>query len=174
MADFSNESVIKEFREDGGKVGGYFEGLPLLLLTTTGAKSGKTHVSPMIYLDDGGRIHVFASKAGAPTSPGWYHNLVANPEVTVEVGGESFQAKATVLPDPARGEVYSKQAALLPQFAEYETEDHPENSGRCFRPGRVGLEGIALQTRPPQLGRRPRLPHPCRPRLRKLPQRRRS
>ena len=119
MADFSNESVIKEFRENGGKVGGYFEGLPLLLLTTTGAKSGKTYVSPMIYLDDG-RPHVFASKAGAPASPGWYHNLVANPEVTVEVGGERFQAKAAVLPDPARGEIYSKQAALLPQFADYE------------------------------------------------------
>ena len=120
MADFSNESVIKEFRENGGKVGGYFEGLPLLLLTTTGAKSGKTYVSPMIYLDEGGRLHVFASKAGAPTSPGWYHNLVANPEVTVEVGGESFQARAAVLPDPARGDIYSKQSALLPQFADYE------------------------------------------------------
>ena len=116
MADFSNESVIEEFRENGGKVGGYFEGLPLLLLTTTGAKSGKTYVSPMIYLDEGGRLHVFASKAGAPTSPGWYHNLVANPEVTVEVGGESFQARAAALPDPARGEVYSKQALCFPNL----------------------------------------------------------
>ena len=139
MADFSNESVIKEFRENGGKVGGYFEGLPLLLLTTTGAKSGKTYVSPMIYLDDGGRIHMFASKAGAPTSPGWYHNLVANPDVTVEIGGESFQAKAAVLPDPARGEVYSKQAALAPPVCRLREEDHPENPGRCFRPGRVAF-----------------------------------
>ena len=144
MADFSNESVIKEFRENGGKVGGYFEGLPLLLLTTTGAKSGKTYVSPMIYLDEGGRLHVFASKAGAPTSPGWYHNLVANPEVTVEVGGESFQARAAVLPDPARGDIYSKQAALLPQFADYEKKTDPENSGRCFRPGGVAFTAQSL------------------------------
>ena len=120
MAKFSNDAVIKEFRGNGGKVGGYFEGMPLLLLTTTGAKSAKTYVTPMLYLDDGGRIHVFASKSGAPFSPGWFHNLVANPTVTVEIGAESFQAKAAVLPDPARGEIYSKQAALLPQFADYE------------------------------------------------------
>ena len=147
MADFSNESVIKEFRENGGKVGGYFEGLPLLLLTTTGAKSGKTYVSPMIYFDDGGRIHVFASKAGAPTSPGWYHNLVANPEVTVEVGSESFQAKAAVLPDPARGEVYSRQGRSASPVCRLREEDRPENPGRCFRPGRVAFSASILHRR---------------------------
>ena len=120
MAKFSNDAVIKEFRGNGGKVGGYFEGMPLLLLTTTGAKSAKTYVTPMLYLDDGGRIHVFASKSGAPFSPGWFHNLVANPTVTVEIGAETFHAKATALPDPEREAIYSKQAALYPLFAEYQ------------------------------------------------------
>ena len=137
MAEFSNESVIKEFRENGGKVGGYFEGMPLLLLTTTGAKSAKTYVTPMLYLDDGGRIHVFASKSGAPASPGWFHNLVANPTVTVEIGAETFHAKATALSDPERDAIYSKPGRSLSPVCRVPGEDHPENSGRCIRPGRV-------------------------------------
>ena len=115
-----NSEIIKEFREHRGKVGGMFEGAPLLLLTTKGAKSGKTRVNPMMYLPNGDRMFVFASKGGAPTNPDWYHNLVADPEVAVEVGTETFPAKATVITCKERDDIYAKQAALYPGFAEYE------------------------------------------------------
>mgnify|MGYP000745053221 FL=1 len=115
-----NSEVITEFREHDGKVGGSFEGAPLLLLTTRGAKTGKTRVNPMMYLADGDRILVFASKGGAPTNPDWYYNLIANPDVTVEVGTETFQAKAMVVAGNERDAIYAKQAALYPQFGEYE------------------------------------------------------
>ncbi len=115
-----NSEIIKEFREHRGKVGGMFEGAPLLLLTTKGAKSGKTRVNPMMYLPNGDRMFVFASKGGAPTNPDWYHNLVADPEVAVEVGTETFPAKATVITGKERDDIYAKQAALYPGFAEYE------------------------------------------------------
>ena len=115
-----NNAVIKEFRENGGKVGGRFEGAPVLLLTTKGAKTGKTRVNPMMYLPKGNRMFVFASKAGAPTNPGWYHNLIANPDVTVEVGTETFPARATPLTREERDEIYAKQASLYPGFADYE------------------------------------------------------
>ena len=119
MVDWNSE-IIREFRENAGKVGGPFEGAPVLLLTTRGAKSGKTRVNPAMYLPDGGRIFVFASKGGAPTNPDWYHNLIANPDVTVEVGTETFQAKATVVTGEDRDAIYARQAALYPQFGEYE------------------------------------------------------
>ncbi len=96
-----NSAAIKEFRENSGKLGGRFEGAPVLLLTTKGAKTGKTRVTPMMYLPDNDRMFVFASKAGAPTNPDWYHNLVANPDVTVEVGTETFLARATAVAGPA-------------------------------------------------------------------------
>ena len=115
-----NNAVIKEFRENGGKVGGRFEGAPVLLLTTKGAKTGKTRVNPMMYLPKGNRMFVFASKAGAPTNPDWYHNLIANPDVTVEVGTETFPARATPLTGEERDEIYAKQASLYPGFADYE------------------------------------------------------
>ena len=115
-----NSATIKEFRENNGKVGGHFEGATLLLLTTKGAKSGKTRVNPMMYLPDDDRMFVFASKNGAPTNPDWYHNIVANPEVVVEVGTETFPAKATVITGKERDEIYAKQAAHYPGFAEYE------------------------------------------------------
>ena len=115
-----NDAVIKEFRELGGKVGGYFEGAPVLLLTTKGAKTGKARVNPLMYLPNGDRMFVFASKGGTPTNPDWYHNLVANPDVTVEVGTETFPANATVVTGEERDEIYAKQAALYPQFGEYE------------------------------------------------------
>src|SRR5437764_13135299 len=89
-----NENLIKEFRANKGKVGGMFEGRPVLLLTTTGAKSGRRFTSPLVYLPDGERLLIFASKGGAPSSPDWYHNLVANPTVTVEVGSDTYEATA--------------------------------------------------------------------------------
>ena len=115
-----NSAVIKEFRENGGKVGGHFEGAPVLLLTTRGAKTGKTRVNPLMYLPDDKRMFIFASKGGAPINPAWYHNLVAHPDVTVEVGNETFPAKATVVSDKKRDEMYAKQASAYPGYAGYE------------------------------------------------------
>jgi deazaflavin-dependent oxidoreductase (nitroreductase family) len=118
-----NKMIIAEFRASEGKVGGPFEGAPVLLLTTTGAKSGRRHTTPMMYKpghDGDSALYVFASKAGADTNPDWYHNLVANPTVTVEVGTEKFEATATPLTRDDRDRVYAEQASLYPGFAEYE------------------------------------------------------
>jgi len=115
-----NRQIIDEFRANGGKVGGQFEGAPLLLLTTKGAKSGKTRVNPLAYLADKDRYVIIASYAGAPTNPPWYHNLVANPNVTVEVGRERFAVHAEVLGEPERTTLYRRMAAIMPPFAEYE------------------------------------------------------
>jgi deazaflavin-dependent oxidoreductase (nitroreductase family) len=122
MSDMNdwNKGVIEEFRSNAGHVGGDFEGAPMLLLTTTGAKSGAQRVNPMMYLNLDGHIYVFASKAGADTSPDWYHNLVAHPEVTVELGGETFKAIAKPLEGADRDRVYAVQAERLPNFGEYE------------------------------------------------------
>jgi deazaflavin-dependent oxidoreductase (nitroreductase family) len=119
MSDF-NSRIIEEFRANGGKVGGPFEGAPVLLLTCTGARSGAQRVNPMMYLDDGERLYVFGSKAGAPTNPDWYHNLVAHPQATVEVGEERFDVTASVLTGAERDKIYEQQAALYPGFAEYQ------------------------------------------------------
>jgi deazaflavin-dependent oxidoreductase (nitroreductase family) len=115
-----NQGIIEEFRANDGKVGGSFAGAPLLLLTTTGAKSGKPRTNPTMYLPDGDRLLVFASKAGAPTNPDWYHNLVANPIATVEVGNERYEVEATVITGDERDRIYARQAELYPGFAEYE------------------------------------------------------
>ena len=115
-----NRTVIEEFRNNDGKVGGGFEGAPLLLLHTVGAKSGQPRVNPVMYLPDGNRWIVFASKAGAPTSPDWYHNLLASPEVSIEVGTDTLDVAATIAQGGERDMLYSRQAALYPQFAEYE------------------------------------------------------
>jgi len=115
-----NRSIIEEFRANGGKVGGQFAEMPLLLLITTGAKSGQLRTNPVAYQADGDRWFVFASKAGGPTSPDWYHNLVAHPNVRVEVGTEAFDAVATVLTGEERDRVYARQAALHPVFAGYQ------------------------------------------------------
>lgn len=119
MNDF-NAAVIAEFRENHGKVGGNFEGAPLLLLHSVGAKSGQTRVSPMMYLPDGDRFLVFASKAGAPDNPDWYHNLKANPDATIEVGDDTIDVRAEELGRAERDEKYAEQAALFPGFADYE------------------------------------------------------
>jgi len=114
-----NNQIIKEFRANGGNVGGQFQGAPLLLLTTKGAKSGKTRVNPLAYLNDAGRHVIIASYAGADSNPPWYHNLVANPVVEVEVGKERFKARAQVLGEPDRTTLYQKMTQTMPVFADY-------------------------------------------------------
>jgi len=118
MSDF-DENVINEFRANGGKVGGRFEGARMMLLTTTGAKSGQARTKPVVYTTDGDRFVIIASKAGAPTNPDWFHNLVADPDVILEVGDERFPARATVTSGDERRRLYDAQAALMPGFAEY-------------------------------------------------------
>lgn len=115
-----NQAVIDEFRSNGGKVGGPFAGGTIALLTTTGRKSGRPFTTPLMALEDGERIIVFASKAGAPSDPDWYRNLLANPRVTVEFGTEKYEAEARVITGPERDELYARQVALRPVFAEYE------------------------------------------------------
>ncbi len=115
-----NASIIAEFRANGGKVGGNFEGAPVLLLHTTGAKSGAERVNPMMYLNEDGRIFVFASKAGADSHPDWYHNLLANPRVSVELGTERYDAVAENVVGSERSRIYAVQAARYPGFAEYQ------------------------------------------------------
>jgi deazaflavin-dependent oxidoreductase (nitroreductase family) len=114
-----NAGIIDEFRANGGKVGGMFEGAPMLLLTTTGAKSGNPYTTPVVHTNDGDRIVIIASKAGAPSNPDWYYNLVANPDVTVELGTETFQAKASVVTGEERQRLYDAQAEVLTNFKEY-------------------------------------------------------
>ena len=115
-----NKSIIEEFRANGGKVGGQFAGATLLLLHTTGAKSGQERVNPVVYTTDGDQLVVIASKGGAPTNPDWYYNLVANPQVTVEVNTEQFQAEATIPAEPERTRLYNQMATAMPGFAEYQ------------------------------------------------------
>ena len=118
MSDW-NKAVIEEFRANGGNVGGPFEEMTLLLLHTIGAKSGERRLNPVAYLADGERYIIIASKGGAPTHPDWYHNIVAHPEVTVEVGTEKFQAQAEIVQEPERTELYEKVSSQYPGFAEY-------------------------------------------------------
>ena len=115
-----NKKVIEEFRANDGKVGGMFEGMPLLLLHTIGAKSKQERINPVACMQDGDRYMVFASKGGAPTNPDWYYNLVAQPLVTVEVGTEQFETRATVAEEPERTRLYQQMVAVMPGFAEYE------------------------------------------------------
>jgi len=117
-----NAQIIEEFRANHGKVGGMFEGATLLLLTTTGAKSGRRRTNPLGYMPDGNRLLIFASKSGAPTNPDWYYNLIAHPTVTVEVGDEEFTATATVITGEERDRLFAQQAARVPQFGEYQEQ----------------------------------------------------
>jgi deazaflavin-dependent oxidoreductase (nitroreductase family) len=112
--------LIDEFRANGGKVSGMFAGAPLLLLTTIGARSGQSRVAPLAYTTDKGRFVVIASKGGAPTHPDWFHNLRANPQVTVEVGTEAFSGRATVVEGAERQRLFDQMAAQMPNFAEYQ------------------------------------------------------
>ncbi len=115
-----NRRTIEEFRANKGKVGGMWEGRPLLVLTTTGAKSGRRRTNPVMYLREGDHLYIFASKAGAPTHPDWYHNLLAHPEATVELGGETFNAIAKPVTGEARDQIYARWAGQYPQFREYQ------------------------------------------------------
>jgi len=119
MTDW-NSSIIEEFRANKGKVGGNFEGAPLLILETKGAKTGLTRHHPMMYQLDGDRYLIFASKGGSPTNPDWYHNLVANPRARVEVGDETFDVEADVLTGEERDRFYAIQAERYPGFADYQ------------------------------------------------------
>lgn len=118
MADY-NAPIINEFRENKGKVGKMFAGMELLLLTTTGAKSGKTYIRPLAYTKDGDNLVIVASKGGAPTNPDWYHNLIAHPEVTVEVGEDKFKVHATETSGAERDRLFKQHAAKYPGFNDY-------------------------------------------------------
>jgi deazaflavin-dependent oxidoreductase (nitroreductase family) len=118
--DQFNQKVIAEFRTNQGKVGGEMAGLPLLLLTTTGAKTGRSLTKPLAYTRDGDRIVIIASFAGNPHNPPWYHNLVANPVATIELGAEKFRARATVTANAERQRLFDAQAKQLPVFADYQ------------------------------------------------------
>lgn len=115
-----NTNLINEFRANDGKVSGMFANAPLLLLTTTGAKSGQQRVSPLAFTTDEDRLIVIASKGGADTNPDWYHNLVANPTATVELPGETFSVRARVASGDEHERLYAAQAALMPNFNEYQ------------------------------------------------------
>ena len=122
MADWNdfNQKLIEEYRANDGKVTGQFEGAPLLLLTTTGAKSGKARTTPLVYTKDGDQLVIIASKAGAPTNPDWYHNLVANKEATVELGADEFSVRAEIPESDERDRLFDQMAAQMPNFAEYQ------------------------------------------------------
>jgi deazaflavin-dependent oxidoreductase (nitroreductase family) len=118
MNDY-NRAIIEEFRANEGKVGGPFEGAPVLLLTTTGARSGERRTTPVMYLPDGERMVIFASRGGAPANPAWYHNLVANPSASVEVGNETLGMNAVVTSGEERRRLFDRQTERYPQFADY-------------------------------------------------------
>lgn len=114
-----NQKVIAEFRANGGRVGLGFEGAPMILVTHKGAKSGKEYTTPLVYSRDGDRVVIIASKGGAPDNPQWFRNLVANPDVTVEVGEEKYAARARVVEGAERDRLYRAQADMMPNFDEY-------------------------------------------------------
>jgi deazaflavin-dependent oxidoreductase (nitroreductase family) len=119
MSDWNNK-IIGEFRDNEGKVGGPFEGAPLLLLHTVGARTGQERVNPMMYMRVDGGYAVFASKAGAPSNPDWYHNLLAHPKVTAEIGTSTVELIARVAEDGERERIWAAQKAAYPGFADYE------------------------------------------------------
>src|SRR5260370_3985211 len=119
MSDW-NTGVIEEFRKNRGKVGGQFEGAPLLLINHTGARTRKIRINPVMYLKDGHRYLVFASKGGADTHPDWYHNLKAHPDAKIEVGHETIDVHAEEIKGAEHERLYAKQASLYPHFAQYQ------------------------------------------------------
>jgi deazaflavin-dependent oxidoreductase (nitroreductase family) len=120
--DKLNQAVVKEFRANQGKVGGAMEGMPIVLLTMTGAKTGRTLIRPLCYSRDGDRIVIIASYGGAPKNPPWYHNLVKNPVVTVEVGAEKYKARAAQVSGAERDRLFAAQAKLMPFFNDYQAK----------------------------------------------------
>ena len=126
MSDM-NQKIIAEFRANDGRVGGFFANNTLLLLHTTGAKSGEERINPLVTLEDDDRLVIIASKGGAPSHPAWYYNILANPEVGVEYGTEKFQAQAAVASEPERTELYEKMESIFAPFTEYK-----EKAGRVI------------------------------------------
>ncbi|MER6579429.1 nitroreductase family deazaflavin-dependent oxidoreductase [Nonomuraea sp. NPDC001023] len=122
MTNSFNQQVIDEFRANEGRVGGPFEGASLVLLTTTGAKSGRPTTTPVMYLADGDRYVIIASNAGADNHPAWYHNLRANPTATAEIGTETFEVKADFIEGDERDRLYARMVEIAPGFAEYEAK----------------------------------------------------
>lgn len=114
-----NRGVITEFRANGGRCGGRWEGNPMVLLTTIGAKSGHERTSPVTYTLDEDRIVLIASRAGDDRHPDWYHNLVANPDVVIELGEERFPARARVAEEPERSRLFDERIAAMPRFGDY-------------------------------------------------------
>jgi deazaflavin-dependent oxidoreductase (nitroreductase family) len=119
MNDF-NRQIIEEFRANEGRVGGPFQGAPMVLLCTTGARSGEERITPLVYQPVNGDIAVFGSMGGAPRNPAWFHNLVATPEATVEVGTETYPVTARVAEGDERERIWDEQKRVMPGFAEYE------------------------------------------------------
>jgi deazaflavin-dependent oxidoreductase (nitroreductase family) len=115
-----NRRIIEEFRANEGKVGGMFQNASVLLLTSTGAKSGQARTTPVVYTRDDGRFVIIASKGGAPTNPAWYHNLRANPKATIEVGTEAIPVKATITEGPERDRLFDAMSRVMPGFADYQ------------------------------------------------------
>ena len=121
-----NTQIIEEFRANGGRVGGNFEGAPMLILHTTGAKSGEERVHPLMYLQQNGTCAIFASKGGAPSNPNWYYNLLAHPRATIEIGTETKAVTARVAQGEERDALWSTQKERYPGFAEYERKTNRE------------------------------------------------
>jgi deazaflavin-dependent oxidoreductase (nitroreductase family) len=119
MKDF-NRQVIEEFRANEGKVGGPWQGMPMILLTTTGSKTGRLHTTPLVSLMHEGNIYVFGSKGGAPDHPQWFLNLTANPAATLEVGAEKYPVRARILSGEERDRIFAKQADVIPTFGQYQ------------------------------------------------------
>jgi deazaflavin-dependent oxidoreductase (nitroreductase family) len=117
-----NASIISEFRANAGKVGGRFANAPMVLITTKGARTGQLRTNPLVCLPDGDRLVIFASKGGAPTNPDWFHNLRANPEVTVEYGSERFTARAVITEGEERDRLWAEQVRRFPTFADYQAK----------------------------------------------------
>jgi deazaflavin-dependent oxidoreductase (nitroreductase family) len=122
MAKAFNKNIIGEFRANGGKVSGQFADSDLLLLTTTGAKSGQQRVSPLAYFRVGGKLIIIGSFAGSPINPAWVHNLRANPQAHIEVGTDAFDVTARELPATEREELFGEITAASPGFAEYQSK----------------------------------------------------
>ncbi|GAA1090575.1 nitroreductase family deazaflavin-dependent oxidoreductase [Pseudonocardia alni] len=115
-----NCAVIEEFRANGGRAGGMFEGKPLVLVHHRGARSGTERIAPLVALIEGERVYIFASKGGADTNPDWYHNLLAHPDTRIELGTETLPVRVREITGPERDEVYARQVAAQPQFGDYE------------------------------------------------------
>ena len=117
-----NAGIVEQFRASGGQVGGDFAGWPLLLITHRGAKSGKEYTTPLVYTRDDDKLVIIASKGGAPEDPQWFRNLQANPDITVELGPETYAARARIAEGEERDRLFRAQADLMPNFDEYATK----------------------------------------------------